>query len=283
MQRGDVPGGGRDRRTRVDPAQGGDPRHGPQHAERLDARSRGTVGPDHQAAELAPARDERGNLSRRPSRSRCARSRPAPSSRRGSARRDRAAARSAPRSRGRRRRAAPAPRSLRRRCRCPGSRPRRCAPSRASRTPAPTGSSPRRPRRPSRPRSRSRRPGRPRRRPSPGSRPRSARAPATRRPRAPSRRTAAAFANDVCARIASAFTPAGSVGRPGVWGSPAEIIVVVPPCRYESMKSTWSCRGVKSPITGCVWLSQKPGVTVAPAASITASMPDPSAPAASPT
>ena len=27
------------------------------------------------------------------------------------------------------------------------------------------------------------------------------------------------------------FTPAGSVGRPGVCGSPAEIIVVVPPCR----------------------------------------------------
>ena len=39
------------------------------------------------------------------------------------------------------------------------------------------------------------------------------------------------LANDLCARIASAFTPAGSVGRPGVCGSPAEIIVVVPPCR----------------------------------------------------
>ena len=41
--------------------------------------------------------------------------------------------------------------------------------------------------------------------------------------------------------------------------------------------------GVKSPSTGCVWLSQKPGVTVAPAASIIAEMPDASALAASPT
>ncbi len=39
------------------------------------------------------------------------------------------------------------------------------------------------------------------------------------------------FANDAWARIARAFTPAGSVGRPGVCGSPAESIVVVPPCR----------------------------------------------------
>ena len=52
------------------------------------------------------------------------------------------------------------------------------------------------------------------------------------------------FANDAWAKIASAFTPAGSVGLPGVCGSPAEIIVVTPPWRYESMKSACRWRGV---------------------------------------
>ena len=93
-----------------------------------------------------------------------------------------------------------------------------------------------------------------------------------------------ALANALAARIASAFVPARSFGRPGTCGSPAEIIEVTPPCRQLSMKSRMRCRGEKSPITGWTWLSMRPGISVAPAASIVVS---PStaggAPASSPT
>ena len=43
-----------------------------------------------------------------------------------------------------------------------------------------------------------------------------------------------------CAMIAIALTPTTSRGRPGVCTSPAEIIVVTPPCRKESIQPSWS-------------------------------------------
>ena len=50
-----------------------------------------------------------------------------------------------------------------------------------------------------------------------------------------------------------------SRGRPGMCTSPAEIIVVTPPCRQQSIQSSWLCRGVQSPATGWTWLSIRPG------------------------
>ena len=62
-----------------------------------------------------------------------------------------------------------------------------------------------------------------------------------------------------------------SFGRPGRCTSPAEIMVVTPPWSPDSMKSTVRWRGVKSPKTGWQWESMRPGMTVAPAASMTVS------------
>ncbi len=62
-----------------------------------------------------------------------------------------------------------------------------------------------------------------------------------------------------------------SLGRPGRCASPAEIMVVIPPLRPESMKSMVRWRGVKSPKTGWQWESMRPGTTVLPRASITVS------------
>ena len=77
-----------------------------------------------------------------------------------------------------------------------------------------------------------------------------------------------------CAAIAMAFSPTTSRGRPGVWTSPAEIMVVTPPCRVESIQFIWLCRGVQSPATGWTWLSMRPGTTSAqPWASITVRAP----------
>ena len=59
-----------------------------------------------------------------------------------------------------------------------------------------------------------------------------------------------------------------SRGRPGVCTSPAETIVVTPPCRQESIQPSWFCRGVQSPATGWTWLSISPGASAAPWASI---------------
>ncbi len=59
-----------------------------------------------------------------------------------------------------------------------------------------------------------------------------------------------------------------SRGRPGVCTSPAEIIVVTPPCRQESIQPSWFCRGVQSPATGWTWLSIRPGASVVPWASM---------------
>ena len=75
--------------------------------------------------------------------------------------------------------------------------------------------------------------------------------------------------NDRCAKIAIAFNPTTSRGRPGMCTSPAEIMVVTPPCRKLSIQPIWFCRGVQSPATGCTWLSIRPGVTVVPWASTT--------------
>ncbi len=44
-----------------------------------------------------------------------------------------------------------------------------------------------------------------------------------------------ALANDFAARMARAFVPATSFGLPGRWTSPAEIMVVTPPWRDDSM------------------------------------------------
>ncbi len=44
--------------------------------------------------------------------------------------------------------------------------------------------------------------------------------------------------------IAIAFSPTMSRGRPGAWTSPAEIIVVTPPCRQESIQLSCCWRGV---------------------------------------
>ena len=44
--------------------------------------------------------------------------------------------------------------------------------------------------------------------------------------------------------IASAFSPTMSFGRPGRCTSPAEIMVVTPPCRQESIQLICDCRGV---------------------------------------
>ena len=62
-----------------------------------------------------------------------------------------------------------------------------------------------------------------------------------------------------------------SLGRPGRCTSPAEIIVVMPPLRPDSMKSIVRWRGVKSPNTGWQCESMRPGTTVLPRASMTVS------------
>src|SRR6266545_5375637 len=64
-----------------------------------------------------------------------------------------------------------------------------------------------------------------------------------------------------------------SLGRPGRWTSPAEIMVVIPPLSPDSMKSIVRCRGVKSPNTGWQCESMSPGITVVPFASTTVSAP----------
>src|SRR6185295_967906 len=71
--------------------------------------------------------------------------------------------------------------------------------------------------------------------------------------------------------MASALSPTMSLGRPGRCTSPAEIMVVMPPLRPESMKSIVRCRGVKSPKTGWQYESMRPGTTVLPRGSITVS------------
>src|SRR6266498_4046645 len=72
-----------------------------------------------------------------------------------------------------------------------------------------------------------------------------------------------------------------SLGRPGRWTSPAEIMVVRPPLRPDSMKSMVRCRGVKSPNTGWQCESMRPGMTALPLASMmvsaSASSPRPAA------
>ena len=74
-----------------------------------------------------------------------------------------------------------------------------------------------------------------------------------------------------------------SFGRPGRWTSPAEMTVVTPPWRPDSMKSIVRWRGVKSPKTGWAWESMSPGKAVVPWASMTCSGPAPApSPAASP-
>ena len=57
-------------------------------------------------------------------------------------------------------------------------------------------------------------------------------------------------------------------GRPGVCTSPADIMVVTPPCRQELIQPSWFCRGVQSPATGWTWLSMRPGTSAEPFASI---------------
>src|SRR5260370_12001448 len=71
--------------------------------------------------------------------------------------------------------------------------------------------------------------------------------------------------------MARALSPTMSLGRPGRCTSPAEIIVVMPPLRPDSMKSIVRWRGVKSPNTGWQCESMKPGTTVLPLASMTVS------------
>ena len=71
-----------------------------------------------------------------------------------------------------------------------------------------------------------------------------------------------------CAVIAIALTPTMSRGRPGVCTSPAEIMVVTPPLRLESIQPSWFWRGVQSPATGWTWLSMRPGASVVPLASM---------------
>ncbi|MCC2666002.1 MAG: hypothetical protein K0S35_3924 [Geminicoccaceae bacterium] len=79
------------------------------------------------------------------------------------------------------------------------------------------------------------------------------------------------FENARCAVIASALTPTTSLGRPGRWTSPAEIMVVTPPWRKLSIQFSWLWRGVQSPNTGWTWLSIRPGATVVPLAFTTTS------------
>src|SRR5574337_96808 len=74
-----------------------------------------------------------------------------------------------------------------------------------------------------------------------------------------------------CAVMARALRPTMSLGRPGRCTSPAEIMVVTPPCRVESIQPIWPWRGVQSPKTGCTWLSIRPGHTQVLRASITTS------------
>ena len=76
-----------------------------------------------------------------------------------------------------------------------------------------------------------------------------------------------------CAVMPRATTPLGSRGRPGRWTSPAEIIVVTPPCMVESIQLSWFWRGVQSPNTGWTWLSISPGTSATPFASTTTSAP----------
>ena len=64
--------------------------------------------------------------------------------------------------------------------------------------------------------------------------------------------------------IASAFSPTMSLGRPGRWTSPAEIIVVTPPFRHDSIQPSWFWRGVQSPNTGWTCESISPGASVVP-------------------
>ena len=79
------------------------------------------------------------------------------------------------------------------------------------------------------------------------------------------------LANVRWAVMASAFTPMGSLGRPGRCTSPAETKVVTPPLTHESIQPSWFCRGVQSPNTGWQWLSISPGATAQPLASMTRS------------
>src|SRR6202046_706191 len=76
------------------------------------------------------------------------------------------------------------------------------------------------------------------------------------------------FEKQRCAVIAIALSPTMSRGRPGVWTSPADTIVVTPPCRQESIQLSWLCRGVQSPATGWTWLSIRPGASATPWASV---------------
>lgn len=64
-----------------------------------------------------------------------------------------------------------------------------------------------------------------------------------------------------------------SLGRPGVCTSPAEIMVVTPPCMVESIQPSWFWRGVQSPATGWTWLSISPGESTVPLASMTVPAP----------
>src|SRR5699024_10395428 len=52
------------------------------------------------------------------------------------------------------------------------------------------------------------------------------------------------FLNDLYVSNASALTPSGSSGLPGVCTSPAEIIDVTPPCTNPSKKFELVCLGV---------------------------------------
>ena len=67
------------------------------------------------------------------------------------------------------------------------------------------------------------------------------------------------LANALTATIASALSPTMSLGRPGRWTSPAEIIEVTPPCSSDSMKSVVRWRGVQSPNTGMDVRVDEPG------------------------
>ena len=61
------------------------------------------------------------------------------------------------------------------------------------------------------------------------------------------------------ALMARAFRPAMSFGRSGGCTSPAEIIVVMPPCIVLSIQPIWfSWGGDQSPNTGCtgLWISR---------------------------
>ncbi len=52
------------------------------------------------------------------------------------------------------------------------------------------------------------------------------------------------FSYQRCAAIAIALRPTISFGRPGMCTSPAEISVVTPPCRVESIQCSCCWRGV---------------------------------------